>query len=90
MREEKLRWSWGAGFEGARGRRSDGIRIVLIWAEGFAFGVGGNLGSPGANAVLVGALEGVVRLKEDGVGIVQGLALATTVREFTLLADASW
>ena len=42
------------------------------------------------NAVLIGALEGVVQLERDGVGIFQGLALATTIREFTLLEDTLW
>jgi hypothetical protein len=89
--EEKPWWSWGSRFEGARRRRSDGERIILlVWVESLAFGVGWNLSSPSANAVLAGPLEGVVRLKRERVGVIQGLALATTVREFTLLADTSW
>lgn len=89
MREEKLRWSWGLTFEGARGRRSNRKRIVLILVARFAFSIGWNLGSPGSDAILVSSLEGGVGLR-DRVWIIQGLALATTVGKFTLLAETSW
>jgi len=77
-------------FEGARGRRSNRKRIVLIWAVSFAFSVGRNLSSPSANAISVGALEGVVGLGDYRARIVQGLALATTVGGFTLLEETPW
>ena len=54
-----------------------------------AFGIGWNLGGPGSDAIFISSLERAVGLR-DRVWIIQGLTLATTVREFTLLAETSW
>ena len=86
MGQKKLWRSGRERFEGARGRRSNRKRIVLVLAARLAFGIGWNLRGPGTNAVLVGPLERVVGLG-DQVRIIQSLALAATVREFTLLAE---
>jgi hypothetical protein len=76
-------------FERSRGWGFDGEWIVFVRLVSFTFSVGRDLWSPSTNAVLVGSLESVVELR-DHLWIIPGLALATTIWEFTLLEETSW